>query len=222
MLNDFVRKNIKFFSQEVQNFKDYWRADEEYVVNKFFEGKKTLVLGCGAGRTLLPLYKKGFEVIGIDITKEMVVAARQKLQNYPIEILEMDACNLKFGDNTFDNIFFPFHGIDYVHPDIYRAVAEAKRVMKSNGAFVFNSHNRFSLKVLHRFFEGNYADYGGLITYRTTPLDLWRLKKYFKKVKMIQRISIMVDWKSANWKDICYKLVPFLNKSTYFICLGKK
>lgn len=133
----------------------------------------------------------------------------------------MDACELQFEDNTFDNVFFPFHGIDYIYPDIYKAVEEAKRVMKPDGVFVFSSHNRFNIKVIQRFFEGRYANYHGLITYRTTPLDWWRLKKYFKKVKVIQRATIMVDWKHANWRDMIYKLLPFLNMSTYFVCLGK-
>ncbi len=121
-----------------------------------------------------------------------------------------------------DNIFFPFHGIDYIYSDIYKAVVEAKRVMKTDGVFIFSSHNHLNIKTLHRFFHGNYLNYRGLITYRTTPLDWFQLKKHFKKVKMIQRISIMVDWKHSNWKDIVYKLMPFFNMSTYLVCIGKK
>jgi len=222
---DPVEKNIKIFAEEVQKFQsDYWRKDEEYLVNTYFKGKKNiLVLGCGAGRTLPYLYQKGFAITAVDITPTMVEAAKKKMQDIPITITVMDACSLQFEDNSFDCVFFPFHGIDYIYPDIYKAIQEVHRVLKKDGVFIFNSHNRLFVKQLHRFFQGNYvADPSGLITYRTTPLDWFRLKKYFHEVKMIQRISIMVSWKNANWKDCLYKLMPLLNKSTYFVCMKKQ
>ncbi len=135
-----------------------------------------------------------------------------------VEVHEMDACHLAFPDASFDTVFFPFHGIDYIYPDIYVAVREARRVLKPGGVFIMSSHNRFFLKKLLHFFDGSYSDYHGLTTYRTTPLDWFKLKKHFKHVNIIHRISIAVSWKKANWKDMLYKLLPWLSKSTYFVC----
>lgn len=214
------KQNNAIFSKLVDNYKvSYLRTDEEYLIKKYFNGKIP-VLGCGAGRTLRPLKNKGFEVVGIDLNQEMVKEAKTR---YPdLQIYQMDATDLKFNDGTFDTAFFPFHGIDYVYPDIYKAVAEARRVLRLDGVFIMSSQNRFFIKRLHKFFNGNYSDNHGLMEYRTTQLDWLRLKKYFKKVKVIQRISISVSWKNSNWKDKIYKLFPFFNKSTYFICIGKK
>lgn len=222
---DPVQKNIDIFTNEVEKYKrDYWRKDEEFIVNTFF--KKTgdlLVLGCGAGRTLLPLYNHGHTITGIDIVPAMVTAAKEKVKGMPIEIHLMDACNLEFHDTMFDYAFFPFHGIDYIHPDIYKAVQEIHRVLKPDGVFVFNSHNRLALKQLHRFFVGTYAqDPSGLVTYRTTPLDQLKLKKYFKNVTSMGRTSVMVSWQKANWKDMFYKIFPLFDKSTYFVCIGRR
>ncbi len=212
--NSIVEGNKKVFSRDLDVYKSkYLRLDEVYVMDRYFKGK-VLVLGCGAGRTLLPIKARGFDVTGVDINPDMVREAKKT----GVQVYEMDACNLDFPDESFDTVFFPFHGIDFVHPDIYRVVSEAKSVLKANGVFVFNSHNRFFVKKLHRFFDGDYSNYAGLVTYRTTPLDWFRLKKYFRKVRTIQRISIAVSWKNANWKDLVYKLFPFFNKSTYFIC----
>ena len=218
-----MEHNIGVFTKLVEEYKVYYlRRDEEYIVAKYFRPqKKVLVLGCGAGRTLLPLYEKGFEVTGIDITPKMVEAAKAKVSGLPIQVFEMDACHLKFPKNSFDIVFFPYHGISYIYPDIFKAVSEAQRVMKPNGFFVFCTYNRFCLKALPRFFEGTYANYYGIIVYRTTPLDWWKVKRMFKVVNIIPLNSIAVTWKDATWKEKIYKLLPFFDASTYFICMGK-
>lgn len=210
-------ENNKKFSEDVSLYRSSsLRGGEEYLIHKYFTGK-VLVLGCGAGRVFKPLVERGFDVTGIDINEDMVAAAKADHPNVPV--FAMDAANLAFPDNSFDTVFFPFHGIDYVYPDIYTAVREARRVLKPEGVFVFSSHNRFFIKNLYRFFEGDFANYQGIVTYRTTPLDRFRLKKYFKKVHMVQMISLV---KARNWKDVVYKILSFFSKSTYFVCQFKR
>lgn len=213
-------KNKEIFASQADKFfKDnYWRCDEEFLTNEYFEaGKSILVLGCGGGRTLPHLYKKGLKITAIDIVPEMVKKAKEKTKGLNIQILEMDATDLKFNDSSFDYVFFPFHGIDYIYPDIYKCVGEVAHVLKTDGIFIFNSHNRFFLKTLHRFFDGRYSDYDGLITYRATLFDYLKLKKYFKKVYFKFRIALH-PLKKCNWKDILYKIFPFFDRSIYFIC----
>ena len=75
-MNSVVENNIRVFTEEAEKYKrDYFRGDEKYIVRRYFKGKKILVLGCGAGRTLVPLYERGFEVTGVDITPRMVEEA---------------------------------------------------------------------------------------------------------------------------------------------------
>lgn len=210
------------FTSQVEEYKKYYlRKDEEYIIKKYFKGKKILVLGCGAGRTLIPLHKMGFEVTGIDITPKMIEAAKEKVKGLPIKVLKMDACELKFPNNSFDIVFFPCNSIGCIYPDIYKSVLEAKRVMKPDGVFVFSTHNRFCLKALPRFFKGPYANYYGVYVYRTTPLDWWRIKKIFKEVDIIPLNSIAVSWEESSWKEKIYKIFPFFDASTYFVCMGK-
>jgi len=216
--------NIKYFKDRVGDYeKFYFRDDEEYLVNKYFTKKngEVLVLGCGAGRTLPPLFKKGLKITAIDIVPEMVAACKDKMRGLPINILEDDATDLKFSNEQFDYVFFPFHGIDCVSPHRYKSVMEAARVLKKDGIFIFNSHNRFFLKRLHKFFRGKTDDYHGAILYRTTPFEFFKLKKYFNKVNIKYRIS-MQKKEHSNWKDYCYKLMPFLSISIYFICFKPK
>lgn len=205
---------------QVDQYKrSYWRADEQYIVDHVFTKKDAslLTLGCGGGRTLPRLHQEGYDLTAIDLVPEMVASAREKMRGTNVSVEVMDATALTYPDARFDYVFFPFHGIDCVEPSIYDAVVEAARVLKDDGVFVFNSHNRLYFKALHRLFAGAYQEYEGLTVYRATPWDQVRLKRYFHSVRMVQRISLL-PWKKANWKDKVYKLLPWFNKSTYFIC----
>jgi len=213
-------KNKKAFAGEAKTYGqvDYWRFDEEYLVNKYFKkkGANLLILGCGGGRTIIPLQEKGFKITAIDIVPEMVAEAKKRAENLGVKILEMDAIDLKFSDNSFDYVFFPFHGIDNVYPDGYKCVREVRRVLKKGGVFIFNSHNRFFLKKLHKFYK-KYDYYGQYKQYRFSFFNVIKLRKYFKTVKFKHRIS-MLDPKQANFKDKCYRLFPIFDRSIYFIC----
>jgi len=180
-----------------------------------------LVLGCGGGRTLKPLHDLGFCVTGVDIVPEMVDQSKKRMAGYQVKVFEMDASRLAFEDDTFDTIFFPFHGIDYVEPDIYSAVSEAARVLKRDGVFIFSSHNRLYLKKLHRFFSGRFDYYHELKTYRTSPSDFFKLKKYFRDIEIIHKISLAKE-DNLNWKDKIYRFFPWFSKTTYFVCRNKK
>jgi SAM-dependent methyltransferase len=230
-----MQHNIKMFSSQVEQYKKYYLTPgENYLIKKYFKGKKVLVLGCGAGRTLIPLHQMGYQVTGIDITPKMIEAAKQKIKTSLralskvegrrgnlIKVFLMDACNLKFADNSFDIVFFPSNSMSCIYPDIYQCILEARRVMKTNGVFVFSTHSRFNLKALPRFFKGPYANYYGIYVYRSTPLDWIKVRRYFKQVTIIPSSSIEIPWKEADWKDLIFKMLPFFDRSTYFICRGK-
>ena len=208
--NDYFANRVKEYSVS------YLREDEEVLIDKYFTKKngRVLVLGCGAGRTLVPLHEKGYEVVAMDIVPEMVAKAREVVGDRPIEVLEMDATDLDFPPQSFDYVIFPFHGLDCV-PNMDAAIEEAARVLKDDGVFISNSHNRWYLKDLKRAFDGGWAEYDGLLLYRSTPFDTARYEQYFEEVTYAWRISLLKQ--RINWKDRVYQVFPFLNKSMYFI-----
>jgi len=70
------------------------------ILVKEMKGYKTVLdLGVGTGRFAKPLQENGFEVIGTDISEDMVKNARKKgVKN----LLLGDACSLPFRDHSFD------------------------------------------------------------------------------------------------------------------------
>jgi len=179
---------------------------EKNIAEKYFKGK-ILDLGCGCGRTTIELFNKKFDVIGLDISKNMINFAKNK---YPAISFEVgDACDLKFPDESFDIVFFSYNGIDYIFPESKRIVAlkEINRVLKNGGYFVFSSHNpgaiftKFRPKfILRNLFRGSLfsrykyekQNFGGFYTYYGRPK---KQKKLVEENTNMKLVEVVVDKK---------------------------
>jgi len=101
-----------------------------------------LDLGVGSGRTTPHLRRISSKYTGLDYSPEMIATCRR---SYPgVDFLVGDARDLSaFEAGSFGLIFFSFNGIDYVgHVDRLRILAEARRLLRPGGFFVFSTHNR--------------------------------------------------------------------------------
>lgn len=102
------------------------------------EGTRVLDVGMGLGSSLFPAVKKvgdTGQVIGIDISEEMVKCTYDKIKELTITnaaVLQTDAKSLVFKDNTFDVVL---SGFSY----IYSTLKEIRRVLKVGGIFGFST-----------------------------------------------------------------------------------
>ncbi len=150
LTTDFI---ILQYQSGVENYSKFttevglWES-EKYVFGKYL--KKTdniLDLGCGTGRTTFHLFQLGYEqIIGIDLTPEMIATATELNKNYQLDInfKEGDARDLEFNDQVFDAVIFSFNGLMSI-PDASqrkKALSEINRVSKRGGTFIFTTHDR--------------------------------------------------------------------------------
>ena len=102
--------------------------------------ERVLEVGVGTGINL-SLYPRDCAITGIDFSGSMLEKARERiarkdLQN--IRLLQMDAADLKFADNTFDIVYAPY--LISVVPDPLQVAREMRRVCRPGGRIIFLNH----------------------------------------------------------------------------------
>lgn len=147
---DFI---IKQYQSGIDSYKDFtlsvglWES-EKYVFDKYLdEAFQIIDIGCGTGRTTFGLYKSGYtNIIGVDLTPEMITGAEDINRNFSFKMkfLTADATDLKFDDTSFDAAIFSFNGLMSIPKPDKRltALKEINRVLKSDGIFIFTTHDR--------------------------------------------------------------------------------
>ena len=104
-------------------------------------GERILEVGVGTGLSL-PLYPKGVQITGIDISAEMLHKARQRVARARLmhveAILEMNGEDMRFPDRTFDKVVAMY--VVSVASDPKRLVEEMRRVCKPSGDIFIVNH----------------------------------------------------------------------------------
>ncbi len=102
---------------------------------------RVLEVGVGTGLSL-PDYGKHLEIVGIDLSPEMLEKARQRVSSEGLDnvtgIYEMDAGHLTFADNSFDTVVAMY--VMTVVPDPERVMRELSRVCKPGGEVILVNH----------------------------------------------------------------------------------
>lgn len=97
--------------------------------------ESVLDLGCGTGRIALPLSSKAFHVVGIDRSSAMLEVCRSKLERERLFLVQGDACDLPFPDNTFGVVTAV--SVLHVVDSASSAIAEIHRVLRPGGYLIY-------------------------------------------------------------------------------------
>jgi phosphatidylethanolamine/phosphatidyl-N-methylethanolamine N-methyltransferase len=104
-------------------------------------GTRLLEVGVGTGLSL-PHYRAGLDVVGIDISHEMLMRAARRQNrggNSALHaLIQMDAQELGFADDSFDVVVATY--VLSVAPSPRALVAEIQRVCRPKGAIIFVNH----------------------------------------------------------------------------------
>lgn len=127
----------------------------EYAFHLLGDVHKKLVvdLGCGAGAEIVPLRQRGADVIGIDLSPDLISIAQRRLQKYGLD------ADLRVG-SAYDT-GLPAQSVDVIfciallhHLEMARAKKELLRILKPNGLLIVQEPIRlsWSMKQLRRLF----------------------------------------------------------------------
>lgn len=141
----------------------YVAYQEHLDRNKSKIRDRVLDLGCGTGIQINFAEKVTQNVIGIDISIELLKQTKKKLPNSLLVCA--DACNLPFPDNSFDTVISYGEVISHI-PNYIKAFSETMRVLKSGGYFLFSILNKWNIRTIFKL--------GELIPALTQKNGYWR------------------------------------------------
>lgn len=104
--------------------------------------RSLLEVGVGSGLTL-SMYPADVQIVGIDLSEPMLARARRRAARLPdrdIRLLQMNAEQMDFADDSFDCVTIPY--VLSVTPHVDRLVAEVRRVCKPGGTILVVNHFR--------------------------------------------------------------------------------
>ena len=103
-------------------------------------GERVLEVGVGTGINL-SLYPTDAAITGIDFSEPMLEKARERAARKDMRhtrLLQMDAADLKFADDSFDIVYAPY--LISVVPDPVRVAQEMRRVCRPGGRIIILNH----------------------------------------------------------------------------------
>lgn len=113
-------------------------------------GHDVLEVGVGTGINA-PLYPRDCAVTGIDFSSSMLEKAGRRIAAHGVrnvELMRMDAADLRFPDESFDVVYAPY--VISVVPDPVRVTREMHRVCRAGGHVVVLNHFRSENRLLAR------------------------------------------------------------------------
>lgn len=161
-----------------------------------------LVVGCGGGRTSIPLCLLGHDVTAFDIAGQMVAQARAQAEaalrdpapgQGSVVHFQADATAWDYPREAFDVVFIPFNSLDYIQPATARqgVLASCFAATRPGGLLLYSSHvhhlprnrkslwlhvlNLLSLRLFRNRFKASTA-YGPIVRYQGNgqPAELRR------------------------------------------------
>ncbi|NJE08733.1 class I SAM-dependent methyltransferase [Thermococcus sp. M39] len=129
---------------------------------------RALDLGCGTGNYTIELYKRGFDVIGVDLSQEMLRIAKAKIPN--VLFIRADAYNLPFKKEVFDLVLSVTMFEFIYEPE--KVLNEIHRVLKPGGEVVIGTMNGRSLWFLFKRFKSLFVETAYRYARFYTPKEL--------------------------------------------------
>jgi len=157
----------------------------DYIENLFDKYEKTpnLVcdLACGTGNITLPLSRRGYEMIGVDRSFDMLSIAREKAQDSGLDamFLEQDLKNLDLYGSC-DAFLCMIDGFNYIlNPEsLYKIAKRIKTCfLEPDGIFIFDLSSAYKL--------GNYIGNNTFVHDGDDVFYVWE-NKYYKNTKMCE------------------------------------
>lgn len=146
MYHDFASVYDRLQDTDYERFADYY----EEIFKKFGCKPELIVdLACGTGNITLPLAKRGYDMIGIDLSVEMLNIAREKavIAGQDILFLNQDMTEFELY-GTVDAVVCALDGVNYLteNGQLEQLFQLTENYLNPNGIMIFDINTEYKLK----------------------------------------------------------------------------
>lgn len=132
-MEDYLKMTIETYDQIAQSYVDITRdirpqLEFEAFCQALLPGGLVLDIGCAWGRDSRSFFERGFSVIGVDLSSEMLKIARQVAPG--CSFIHADLRSLPLADNCADGIWCCATLLHLKRAEIIKALLEFKRVLR--------------------------------------------------------------------------------------------
>ena len=165
-------------------------ALEDLLFSEIKKNSDFLELCCGTGNVANIISNRGYNVVGLDGSEEMIKKAKTK--NHNVEFVVGDARNFKL-NKKFQAVTCLFDSINHMleENDVLKVFQSVYEHLDNNGIFIFDSNSENSL------IESEYSDF----TKVNDDSIFIVLSKYSKKTKLI-KYNVTYLLKDNNSNDL--------------------
>jgi SAM-dependent methyltransferase len=144
---EFFREDVDRYEEQVKASSFYLAMDRVNLIpwldRRIRPGMRTMELGCGTGTQVLTLAERSAEVVGLDLSEEMLRVAQRKIEAAGlagrVTLLVADAEHPPLVDNAFDACLV--YGTLHHLPNPEQAIASASRCLRAGGClFTLDPH----------------------------------------------------------------------------------
>jgi phosphatidylethanolamine/phosphatidyl-N-methylethanolamine N-methyltransferase len=151
--------------------------------------RSLLEVGVGTGLTLSQ-YPASTQIVGIDISDEMLEIAKGRAEKMPernIQLAAMNAESMDFPNDSFDCVAIPY--VLSVTPNPERLVSEIRRVCRKGGTILILNH--FSGSHFWWFLEKVVRSFANRIGFRSDFSFNEQILKHSWEVQSVQRVNFL-------------------------------
>jgi|SRR3989344_2368309 len=125
-------KFSEYFDKKFEEYKEkYMKSQLEECISLFPKNAKILDLGSGSGNHSIFFKQKGFDVLCLDISKELLKKCRDK----GLKTIEMDIENFNFPENSFDVVWAYTSLLHIKKEQLPKVLQKIKDILKEKSFF---------------------------------------------------------------------------------------
>lgn len=219
-IEDFYREHEMMFlkrSEQTADKRQELRYIKTILRTMIPKNGKVLDLGCGVGRLTLPLLEDKFNVFGMDLTPELIAAARNNSPVFADRFKQGNIFNIPYETRSFSAVLMMWHVISDISFKLGDALKEINKVLERGGILVFDIPDIGS-DGLSQYYDGEDGENNYSAFLAKIP-EMVYLKTELKKAgfEIIREKIKPFRWGIHKFVIICKKVEDFLGLDIHLL-----